>query len=115
MFSNFKNETYADLFSEQSILCSLLPYASEMIFNKLVDKGIEKELAYFESWYEVKLIADTLMKIGPQKFFDLISPNALLGSKKGKDFLLDSHFQSQLNKLLDNIYSEDFFKEVDKH
>ncbi len=106
--TSFKNETYADLFSEQTMLCAILPYVSNLLFKKLREKGIEKETAYFESWYEVKLIADTLIKIGPEKFFDLISPNALLGSYVGQKILLDEVFENKMQDLLENIYSGKF-------
>lgn len=104
----FDQETTADLFSEQSILCSLLPYAANSSFNRLVQNGIPKELAYFECWYEIKLIADIMVKLGPEKFFDLISPNALLGSQLGKEVLLGINFQQGLEQLLENIKNKKF-------
>ena len=107
-----QDETFADLFSEQSILCSVLPYVSLEIFNKLRKKGIKAELCYFEAWYEVKLIADTLMKVGPEKFFELISPNALIGAQKGREILLNEEFNNNLDQLLEEIYSGQFFSEI---
>jgi ketol-acid reductoisomerase len=106
--TSFENETYADLFSEQTLLCTLLPYASNMVFKKLREKGIEKEVAYFEAWYEVKLIADTLIKIGPEAFFELISPNALLGAYLGKERIIDENFEKNIQSLMDDIYSGKF-------
>ncbi len=111
--STFKNETYADLFSEQTILCCILPYVSNSVFKKLRQKGVEPETAYFEAWYEVKLIADTLIKIGPEKFFNLISPNALIGSEVGREALITSQFEDTLDKILDNIYSGKFQKLIE--
>lgn len=111
--STFEEETYADLFSEQSILCSLLPYGALHSFNKLIEKGIPKELAYFECWYEVKLIADTMVKIGPEKFFDLISPNALIGGEKARKILFDDNYLKKLDKLADDIWEKKFFLEGD--
>ena len=98
--ATFADETKADLFSEQSLLCSTLPYAAVHSFNQLRKNGISKEVAYFECWYEVKLIVDTLIKIGPEKFFTLISPNALIGSEIGRSAL----FNDQYLKTLDDIY-----------
>ena len=92
-YSTFEQETHADLFSEQSILCSLIPYGALLAYNTLRENNYPKELAFFECFYEIKLIADTLLKVGPEKFFDLISPNALIGSQLGKDLLLDDNFQ----------------------
>src|SRR5690606_1654851 len=46
--TTFKNEMEADLYSEQGLLCSLIPYAANEMFNHLTEAGIEPELAYFE-------------------------------------------------------------------
>ena len=110
---SFKEECYADLFSEQSLLCSLLPYASSLSFKKLREKGVSPEIAYFECWAELKLICDALTKLGPLNFFNLISPNALIGGEKAKKLLFDDQFEKKLNSLIDDIWSEKFFKEVE--
>ena len=111
--TSFKEECYADLFSEQSILCSLLPYVASMSFRKLREKGISQEIAYFECWAELKLICDALTKLGPASFFNLISPNALIGGEKAKNLLFDDDFEQKLNSLMDDIWSKKFFKEVE--
>ncbi len=113
-FTSFKQETIADLFSEQTLLCSLLPYGALSSFNKLIEIGVEEELAYFECWYEVKLIADTMVQLGPKKFFELISPNALLGGEKARKILFDEQFDKKINKLLEDIKNESFFDEVSR-
>jgi len=110
----FKDETYADLFSEQSILCSLIPYGALHSYNKLRKKGISKEMAYLECWYEVKLITDALIKLGPQKFFNLISPNALIGGEKAKQAIFNSNYDEISDQLINDIWSGKFFKEVDE-
>jgi ketol-acid reductoisomerase len=111
--TTFQDETFADLFSEQSILCSLLPYGALSSYKKLREKGISKEIAYLECWYEIKLIADAMVKMGPEKFFELISPNALFGGEKARKLLLDERFNSASLELLKDIWSEKFFREID--
>lgn len=111
--STCEQETIADLFSEQSILCSIIPYAAAKSFNKLVDNGIDPEVAYFECWYEVKLIVDTLIKIGPYEFFKLISPNALMGSEVGKSLFFDMEFEKKMEDMFQNIKSGNFVKTVE--
>ncbi|MBF0364567.1 MAG: hypothetical protein HQK50_03290 [Oligoflexia bacterium] len=110
--SSFSDECRADLFSEQSLLCSLLPYAAKESFELLVSKGISPELAYFECWYELKLIANTMVEMGPQKFFELISPNALVGGLKGRRELLGKEFRNSLQKLWNDIDSGNFSQEA---
>lgn len=112
--TTFRDEMIADLFSEQSLLCSFMPYAMQYSFDKLVEKGISPEIAYLECWYEVKLIADALIPIGPSKFFELISPNALLGGVKAKNILFDEAYQKKLDILLEDILSDQFFNEIDR-
>ena len=108
--TTFAEETKADLFSEQTILCSLLPYGILESFNTLIENGYSKEIAFFECFYESKLILDTIFKIGPQDFFSLISPNALIGSQIGKDFLIDKQFKEKLSKVLKDIEDNSFEK-----
>lgn len=110
--TNFEEETKADLFSEQTILCSLLPYGINEAFKTLIQRGYSTELAFFECFYESKLILDTIFNLGPQKFFELISPNALIGSQVGKDLLFDTSFQQKLEVLLNNIEDQSFHQQI---
>lgn len=108
----FEEETIADLVSEQSILCSLLPYGAMASFNQLRSMGIPKELAYFECWYEVKLIADTMIKLGPEKFFEMISPNALIGSEVAREKIFNADFFNKIDELAIEIKNKKFAKTV---
>lgn len=112
--TSFKDECFADLFSEQSLLCGLLPYAALKSFNLLRAKGISPEVAYMECWLEVKLIADAMVKKGPLEFFKLISPNALIGGEKAREMLFDKAYQNKIERLWNDIESGSFFKEIDQ-
>lgn len=103
--TTFEKETKADLFSEQGLLCSLLPYVAQEMFETLIEDGVEKELAYFECWHELKLIAGAMVDAGPDAFFRLISPNALIGSEKGQKNLLTKEFKKNLRSLYAEIKS----------
>lgn len=111
--TTFRHETEADLYSEQGLLCSILPYTAGEMFAQLVDNGIEPELAYFEVWHELKLIANAMVDKGPEGFFDLISPNALVGSEKGFQKLFSSDFKANLKSLLIDIQNGTFSNELD--
>lgn len=110
--ATFEHETRADLFSEQGILCSMIPYMASEMYDQLIAKGIEPELAYFECWYELKLIVKTMVDIGPQKFFDLISPNALIGSEKGFQKLITPDLKEKLRDLYTDIENNQFDTEI---
>ena len=112
--TSFKNETQADLYSEQGLLCSLIPYAAGEMFRHLVEEGIEPELAYFECWAELKLIINAMVDKGPEGFFDLISPNALVGAEKGYHRLFTPEFNQNLRSLLTEIQNDKFNQELEK-
>ena len=112
--TSFKNETDADLYSEQGLLCSIVPYTAAEMFHHLVQAGTEPELAYFECWHELKLIVNTMVDKGPEEFFNLISPNALIGAEKGYNKLFTSEFRQNLKSLLTEIQNGTFDKELDE-
>ncbi len=112
--TSFKRETEADLYSEQGLLCSLIPYAAREMFTHLIETGTEPELAYFECWHELKLIINAMVDKGPEGFFDLISPNALIGSEKGYQKLFTEDFKLNLRSLLKDIHSGAFNQEVEE-
>ncbi len=110
--TTFQEETRADLFSEQALLCSLLPYGARIVFEKMLERGISREVAYLECWREVKLIADAMIKFGPENFHKLISPNALYGGEKARHIIFDKSFHAKLDKLASEIWSGSFFEEI---
>lgn len=111
--SHFDEETMADLFSEQSLLCSILPYVSLKSYNLLRKSGVSQEVAFMECFLELKSISTALVRLGPEAFFKLISPNALIGSQKGRQHLLGKEFDAALENLLNDNISQKFYKEVE--
>jgi ketol-acid reductoisomerase len=103
-----EEEMIADLFSEQAVLCSLIPESCRLAFNILIQRGIPPELAFFELWHEVGLITKVMVDRGPVAFFDLISPNALIGSEKGRKMLIDADLENKMRSLLSEIESGSF-------
>ena len=108
--ADFKEEAVADLFSEQTLLCGLLPYSAKASFNTLVEAGINPELAYIECWHEVKLIADAMIEYGPAGLFDLISPNALIGAEEFRKKKVDKGWNDTLLSTLNSIKKGDFIQ-----
>jgi ketol-acid reductoisomerase len=110
--ASIKDETAADLFSEQVILCSTLPYIAKESYDWLVAKGVPEQLAYLECWFELKLIVDAMIKKGPVGFFNLISPNALYGGEKARELLIDENFKIKMGKLWDDIEQRKIVQEI---
>ena len=111
--SHFDEECTADLFSEQSLLCSVIPYVSLKSYNLLRQNGISAEVAFMECFLELKSISQAFVNLGPQAFFNLISPNALIGSQKGRKLLLGESFDTALEQILIEIKNKQFYKEVE--
>ncbi len=112
--SHFDEECAADLFSEQSFLCSILPYVALKSFNTLRKNGVSQEIAFMECFLELKSISQAIVTLGPEAFFNLISPNALIGSQKGKELLLGKEFEAGLEKIMRDINDRSFYKEVEQ-
>lgn len=108
----FEQETRADLFSEQSLLCGLLPYAAKNCFDTMLKNDIPPELAYLEAWHEVKLIANAMIQLGPTDFFKLISPHALIGARLASKELFDKEYQETIEKLRQDIWNGAFFQKA---
>ncbi len=106
--SSFDEETKADLFSEQSLLCSLIPFGILETYNTLVENGIDSNIAYLESFEEAKLIMDTLYEIGPENFFNMISPAALIGANKSRKLIFSDELLGTIEKLKNEIWSGKF-------
>ncbi len=111
--ATFKEEMLADLVSEQSLLCSLIPYGARKSFELLVKKGVRPELAYLECWHEVKLIADAMTQFGPKGLFQLISSTALYGGVEASKKLLDKSFDDKLEEIYQDIYSMAFTRRLE--
>lgn len=111
--TTFKEETICDLFSEQSLLCSTIPLLIKKSYDSLVAAGISPELAFLECCLESKYILNTLMQVGFGRFFEIISPNALIGAHKANEKLFQGDFFSNLDDLLKDIIEERFYSEID--
>ncbi len=66
-----------------------------------------------ECFLELKSISQAFVNLGPVGFFKLISPNALIGSQKGRKLLLGDEFDQQLEQILIDIKNKEFYKEVE--
>ncbi|MCB9091105.1 MAG: hypothetical protein H6621_11315 [Halobacteriovoraceae bacterium] len=107
-----EDETIADLFSEQTLLCGFFPYIISECFQLLKDQGIDPTLSFLECWHESKLIIDTLVEKGPEEFFKLISPNALIGAHEASQVLIDENFKKKLSLIFEQIKNKDFNQKI---
>lgn len=78
--TTFAEETEANLFGEQAVLCGGLPALIEAGFDTLVRAGYQPEVAYFECVHTVKLIVDLIYEGGFSHMRSRISDTAAYGS-----------------------------------
>jgi ketol-acid reductoisomerase len=75
----FEQETYEDLFGEQSVLCGGLVELMKAGFETLTEAGYPPEMAYFECVHETKLIVDLIYEGGIKRMNEVISNTAEWG------------------------------------
>ncbi len=78
--TTFKDECESDLFAEQVVLCGGVPELVRQSIMTLVDAGYPPEVAWFESFYELKLVTDLMYEKGVAAAFEKISNTAEYGA-----------------------------------
>jgi ketol-acid reductoisomerase len=78
--TTFAAECESDLFGEQVVLCGGVAELVDGAFMKLVDAGYPPEVAWFECFYELKLVTDLMYERGIAGAFAKISNTAEYGA-----------------------------------
>ena len=112
--STFKEETETDLFGEQVVLTGGIPRLIQNSFKVMVESGYSPIVAWFVSYYEVKLIVDLFNEKGFQFMNDAISDTAEYGGQTRGSRLMDESVTAKMKIFLDEIQSGEFFKEWEK-
>lgn len=73
-------ECESDLFGEQVVLCGGVPELVRQAFDTLVQAGYPPEVAWFECFYELKLVVDLMFERGIDGAFEKISNTAEYGA-----------------------------------
>lgn len=73
-------ECESDLFGEQVVLCGGVPELVRKAFDTLVEAGYPPEVAWFECFYELKLVVDLMFERGVDGAFEKISNTAEYGA-----------------------------------
>ncbi len=109
--STFKEETETDLFGEQAVLCGGLVELIKSGFETLVEAGYKPEVAYFETFHEVKLIVDLLYEKGIEGMFYSISDTAEYGALTVGPKIITKDVKEKMKKALEDIQTGKFAKE----
>jgi ketol-acid reductoisomerase len=109
--TTFAEETDADLFGEQVVLCGGVSALVKAGFETLVDAGYQPEVAYFECMHELKLIVDLFYQGGLNYMRYSVSDTAEWGDYVAGSQIINEQTRAAMKQLLANIQSGAFAEE----
>jgi len=109
--STFKDETEEDLFGEQAVICGGIVELVKAGFETLVEAGYPPELAYFETYHEMKLIVDLMYEGGIPYMYKAISNTAEYGSLTRGKLVINEESRKAMKKILKDIQEGTFSTE----
>lgn len=107
----FEQETYEDLFGEQSVLCGGVTELVKAGFDTLVEAGYPPEMAYFECLHELKLIVDLMYKGGLTEMWRAVSNTAKYGGLTRGKKIITNKTRKVMKKMLKDVESGKFARE----
>ena len=106
--TTFKEETETDLFGEQCVLCGGVTHLIQNGFEVLVEAGYQPEIAYFETFHEMKLIVDLMYEGGMAKMRKSISDTAEYGDYTTGPKIISPEVRKAMEKALAEIQDGSF-------
>ena len=108
--TTFAAECESDLFGEQVVLCGGVKDLVDGAFMKLVEAGYPPEVAWFECFYELKLVTDLMFERGIAGAFGRISNTAEYGAYLTGPRVLGEASRSAMDEVLADVRSGAFVK-----
>jgi ketol-acid reductoisomerase len=109
--STFREETEADLFSEQAVICGGVSQLMKAGFETLVEAGYQPEMAYFECVNEMKLIVDLVYEKGLSFMREAISNTAEYGDYRSQGNVIGPESREKMGEILKHIRSGEFARD----
>lgn len=106
----FEQETYEDLFGEQTVLCGGTVDLIKYGFEVLIEAGYPPEMAYFEVAHELKLIVDLIYEGGIQKMNSIISNTAEWGEYSTGPRIITPEVKVRMKQALKEVEDGTFAK-----
>ncbi len=110
--TTFRDECESDLFGEQVVLCGGVAELIDAAFMKLVNAGYPPEVAWFECFYEVKLVTDLMFERGVAGAFEKISNTAEYGAYLTGPRVIGEASRSAMDQILQEVQSGDFVRRL---
>ena len=109
--TTFQEETETDLFGEQAVLCGGICQLITNGFETLVEAGYQPEIAYFETFHEMKLIVDLMYEGGMAKMRRSISDTAEYGDYTSGPRVVTQESKQAMKEVLQDIQDGSFAKD----
>jgi ketol-acid reductoisomerase len=109
--TTFQEETETDLFGEQAVLCGGVCQLITNGFETLCEAGYQPEIAYFETFHEMKLIVDLMYEGGMAKMRKSISDTAEYGDYVSGPRVVTQESKKAMKEVLKDIQDGTFAKE----
>ncbi|MBX9574593.1 MAG: ketol-acid reductoisomerase [Caulobacteraceae bacterium] len=110
--TTFRDECESDLFGEQVVLCGGVAELIDAAFMKLVNAGYPPEVAWFECFYEVKLVTDLMFERGVAGAFEKISNTAEYGAYLTGPRVIGEASRGAMDEVLQEVQSGDFVRRL---
>lgn len=110
--TTFAAECESDLFGEQVVLCGGVAELIDAAFMKLVDAGYPPEVAWFECFYEVKLVTDLMFERGVAGAFTKISNTAEYGAYLTGPRVIGEASRAAMDEVLGEVRDGSFVRRL---
>jgi len=110
--TTFAAECESDLFGEQVVLCGGVGELIDAAFMKLVSAGYPPEVAWFECFYEVKLVTDLMFERGIAGAFGKISNTAEYGAYLTGPRIIGEPSRAAMDTVLAEVRDGSFVKRL---
>jgi len=110
--TTFADECESDLFGEQVVLCGGVAELVDSAFMKLVEAGYPPEVAWFECFYEVKLVTDLMFERGIAGAFAKISNTAEFGAYQTGPRVIGQAARLEMDGVLSDVRDGTFVKRL---
>jgi ketol-acid reductoisomerase len=112
LLTTLKDECESDLFAEQVVLCGGTMELVHKGFQTLVDAGYPPEVAWFETFYELKLVVDLMVDLGIAGAFGKISNTAEYGAYETGERVIGQPSVEAMNSVLAGVQDGSFVKRL---
>ncbi|MBX7249161.1 MAG: ketol-acid reductoisomerase [Caulobacteraceae bacterium] len=112
LLTTLKDECESDLFAEQVVLCGGTMELVHKGFQTLVDAGYPAEVAWFETFYELKLVVDLMVDLGIAGAFGKISNTAEFGAYETGPRVVGASAQGEMADILEGVQDGSFVKRL---